>query len=384
MKVFQKNGQSLKEILKQKPQGKTDKVLLIFTIIITCFGILMVYSASSYTAYTRYQDSFFYMKKQILGAILGLGAMTGLTYFNYKALDKLKLPILIVSIILLIVVFIPGVGLENYGANRWIDLPGFTIQPSEISKFAFIIFAAGYMAKNQDKMTSFKGLLPVLAAGGVIALLIILEPNMSITMCTILLMLFMLFIGGTRLKHFVILALPVAALVPILIWMEPYRLNRLSAFLNPWASPLEEGFQLIQSYYSLGSGGWFGVGLFKSRQKYLFLPFSESDFIFSIIGEELGLVGAVLTILVFCVIIYRCFKVAFNAPDRLGFYMASGVGAIIAIQVAINIAVVTGSIPPTGLPLPFVSAGSSSLVVFMGGIGIVQNIARHGGSIEIN
>ncbi|HEY8418977.1 MAG TPA: putative lipid II flippase FtsW [Clostridia bacterium] len=384
MKAFPKNAQSIKELLRQKPQGKTDKVLFVFTVIITLFGILMVYSASSYTALVRYNDSFFYMKKQILGAILGLGAMTGLTYVNYKALDRLKLPILIISIILLIVVFIPGVGLENYGANRWIDLPGFTIQPSEISKFAFIIFAAGYMAKNQEKMTTFKGLLPVLAAGGIISLLIILEPNMSITMCTILLMLFMLFMGGARIKHFIILAIPVAALVPILIWMEPYRLNRLSAFLNPWASPLEEGFQLIQSYYSLGSGGWFGVGLFNSRQKYLFLPFSESDFIFSIIGEELGLVGAILTILVFCVIIYRCFKVALHAPDRLGFYMAAGVGAIIAIQVAINIAVVTGSIPPTGLPLPFVSAGSSSLVVFMGGIGIVQNIARHSNPIEIN
>lgn len=378
MKAFAKNNNpSIKELLKQKPSGKVDKVLLIFTIIITLFGILMVYSASSYTAYVRYEDSFFYMKKQILGAILGLGAMTGLTYCNYKILDRLKLPILIVSIILLIIVFIPGVGLENYGANRWIDLPGFTIQPSEISKFAFIIFAAGYMAKNQDKMTSFVGLMPVLAAGGIIALLIILEPNMSITMCTILLMLFMLFMGGARIKHFIILALPVAALVPILILIEPYRMNRLVAFLNPWASPLEEGFQLIQSYYSLGSGGWFGVGLFNSRQKYLFLPFSESDFIFSIIGEELGLMGSLLTIAVFCIIIYRCIKVALNAPDRLGCYIAAGVGAIIAIQVAINIAVVTGSIPPTGLPLPFVSAGSSSLVVFMGGIGIVQNIARH-------
>ncbi|HEY8423961.1 MAG TPA: putative lipid II flippase FtsW [Clostridia bacterium] len=384
MKTFAKNKPSIKELLKEKPQGKIDIVLLIFTILITVFGIIMVYSASSYTGYVRYDDSFFYMKKQILGALLGAAAMTGLTFCNYKVLDRLKVPILIVSIILLIVVFIPGVGLENYGANRWIDLPGFTIQPSEISKFAFIIFASGYMASHQDKMTTFKGLLPVLAAGGIIALLIILEPNMSITMCVILLMLFMLFMGGTRLKHFIILSLPAAALVPILIWMEPYRLNRLSAFLNPWASPLEEGFQLIQSYYSLGSGGWFGVGLFNSRQKYLFLPFSESDFIFSIIGEELGLFGSLMTIAVFCVIIYRCFKVAFNAPDRLGFYMASGVGAIIAIQVAINIAVVTGSIPPTGLPLPFVSAGSSSLVVFMGGIGIVQNIARHSSKIEIN
>lgn len=371
------NKPSIKELLKQKAQGKTDKVLTIFTIIITIFGILMVYSASSYTALVRYDDSFYYMKKQILGAILGFGAMAGLTYCNYRVLDRLKLPILIVSIILLIIVFIPGVGLSNYGANRWIDLPGFTIQPSELAKFALIIFSAGYMSFNQQKMKTFLGILPVLCAGGIIALLIILEPNMSITVCVILLMLVMLFLGGTRIKHFIILSIPVIALVPILIIIEPYRMNRLSAFLNPWASPLEEGFQLIQSYYSLGSGGLFGVGLFNSRQKYLFLPFSESDFIFSIIGEELGLIGSFLTIAVFCIIIYRCIRVAINAPDRLGCYMASGVGAIIAIQVAVNIAVVTGSIPPTGLPLPFVSAGSSSLVVFLGGIGIVQNIARN-------
>ncbi|HEY8390198.1 MAG TPA: putative lipid II flippase FtsW [Clostridia bacterium] len=371
------NKPSIKELLKQKAQGKTDKVLTIFTIIITIFGILMVYSASSYTALVRYDDSFYYMKKQILGAILGFGAMAGLTYCNYRVLDRLKLPILIVSIILLIIVFIPGVGLSNYGANRWIDLPGFTIQPSELAKFALIIFSAGYMSFNQQKMKTFLGILPVLCAGGIIALLIILEPNMSITVCVILLMLVMLFLGGTRIKHFIILSIPVIALVPILIIIEPYRMNRLSAFLNPWASPLEEGFQLIQSYYSLGSGGLFGVGLFNSRQKYLFLPFSESDFIFSIIGEELGLFGSFLTIAVFCIIIYRCIRVAINAPDRLGCYIASGVGAIIAIQVAVNIAVVTGSIPPTGLPLPFVSAGSSSLVVFLGGIGIVQNIARN-------
>lgn len=369
---------SINELLKQRATGKTDKVLMAFTILITMFGILMIYSASSYTAYVRYDDSFYYMKKQVLGALLGAAAMAGLTYCNYHILDKLKLPILIACVLLLGIVFIPGVGLSNYGANRWIDLPGFTIQPSELSKFAFIIFTAGYMSSHQHKMKTFLGVLPVLGAGGIIALLIILEPNMSITVCVILLMLIMLFLGGTRIKHFVILLIPVLALVPILILIEPYRMNRLAAFLNPWASPLEEGFQLIQSYYSLGSGGLFGVGLFNSRQKYLFLPFSESDFIFSIIGEELGLFGALVTMAVFCIIIYRCIRVAINAHDRLGCYMASGIGAIIAIQVAVNIAVVTGSIPPTGLPLPFVSAGSSSLVVFMGGIGIVQNIARHG------
>jgi cell division protein FtsW len=167
------------------------------------------------------------------------------------------------------------------------------------------------------------------------------------------------------------------ALVPLLILMEPYRLNRLAAFLNPWASPLKEGYQLIQSFFALGSGGWFGVGLFNSRQKYNFLPFAESDFIFSIIGEELGFVGCVVVIAVFLLIIIRGFKIAVSAPDRFSCYLATGISSIIAIQLLINIAVVTGSIPPTGLPLPFLSAGSSSLLVFMAATGILLNISKY-------
>lgn len=206
--------------------------------------------------------------------------------------------------------------------------------------------------------------------------LIILEPNMSITMCVMLLMFAMLFIGGARMKHFAFLLIPVAALVPVLIILEPYRLDRLMAFLNPWESPLEEGYQLIQSFYALGSGGLFGLGLFNSRQKYLFLPFSESDFIFSVIGEELGLFGCVMVISAYLVIIYRAVRIAKNSNDRFGCYLSAGIAAIIAIQTAINIAVVSGSIPPTGLPLPFVSAGTSSLVVFCAGIGVLLSVER--------
>lgn len=376
-KITKNSQPSFKDLLRTPATGKSDKVLLALVILITSYGVLMVYCASSYSALYHHKDSFFYLKKQLLGAILGGAAMAGMTFLNYRILDRLKYVLLIVSTVLLILVFIPGIGISNYGARRWIDLPGFTLQPSEISKFALIIFAAGYMHHNVHRMKTFLGLLPVLGAGAITAVLIILEPNMSITVCILGITLTMLFVGGARLKHFVIMSLPVAALLPILILIEPYRMNRLMAFLNPWASPQSEGFQLIQSYYSLGSGGLFGVGLFNSRQKYLFLPFSESDFIFSIIGEELGLFGAMMTIALFAAIIYRCVRVALNAPDRMGFYMASGVAAIIAIQVMVNIAVVTGSIPPTGLPLPFISAGSSSLVVFMSGIGIVQNIARN-------
>jgi cell division protein FtsW len=186
----------------------------------------------------------------------------------------------------------------------------------------------------------------------------------------------MLFVGGIRWKHFLIILIPALLLVPVLIIIEPYRLQRLMAFINPWANPKEEGFQLIQSLYSLGSGGLFGVGLFNSRQKYLFLPFSESDFIFSIIGEELGFVGCVLLCLIYILLIWEGIKIAYRANDRLGVYLATGITALISAQLLINIAVVTGSIPPTGIPLPFISAGGTSLMVFMGAIGILCNVGK--------
>ena len=361
--------------LKSKAEGSFDVVLLISMLILVGFGVVMVYSASSYSAEINYGSKYYFMYKQLIGAILGVIAMTGMCFVDYHLLAKLRYIILAVSFVLLILVFIPGVGVESYGAKRWINLPFFTMQASEVAKFGFIIFTASYMAKYHRRMTKFTGLLPIILVGGLMAVLIILEPNMSITMCVILLMLAMMLLGGARIKHFIIMMIPVIALVPVLIIIEPYRLNRLMAFLDPWASPLDEGYQLIQSLYSLGSGGWFGLGLFNSRQKYLFLPFSESDFIFSIIGEELGLIGCLFVITLFFVLIYRAVKIALKAPDRFGSYLAGGIACIIAIQVLINIAVVTGSIPPTGLPLPFISAGSSSLIVFCSSIGILQSIS---------
>lgn len=358
-------------------KGKFDFILFTAVISLLVFGIIMVYSASCYNAEKSYGNAFYYMHKQVFGVILGICAMIGCYLIDYHTIDKWRYPILAVSIVLLILVFIPGIGVENYGAKRWINFPFFTLQSSEIAKFGYIIFCAGYYSRYHHKINKFAYLLPILGVGGLICLLIMLEPNMSVTMCVALLMLTMMFIGGVKLKHFAYILLPMVCAVPLLIIAEPYRLSRLTAFLNPWASPLEEGYQLIQSLYALGSGGLFGVGLFNSRQKYLFLPFSESDFIFSVIGEELGLFGCGLVILAFIVIIWRAIRIAQRANDRLGCYLAGGIAAIIAIQVLINIAVVTGSIPPTGLPLPFISAGSSSLIAFCGGIGILLNIGRN-------
>lgn len=354
------------------------KTLSIFLLVcgLAIFGCIMVYSASSYIANYRYSNPYFYLTKQIIGAVLGIAAMFVCTFVNYQKLKKLKWWVVIISAVLLALVFIPGIGVENYGAKRWLNLWLFTIQPSEFAKFALVLFSAAYLSDNYEKIGKFKTLLPVLGVGLGFCLLVILEPNMSITMCIGFIMLFMLFVGGTKMKHFVWLGIPAACTVPALIIVEPYRVQRFMAFLNPWASPQAEGFQLIQSLYSLGSGGLFGVGLGNSRQKYMFLPFSESDFIFSIIGEELGLFGAILTLLVFAVLIYLLISVARNAKDRFGALLVLGVASVIAIQVILNVCVVSGLIPPTGLPLPFISAGSTSLIVFMAAVGLCLNVAR--------
>lgn len=355
---------------------KKNWVLVGLVFLLIVLGMVFIYSASSYSAQIKYDDSFYFVKKQLVGFLMGIAVMLFCINFNYANFVKLRWWVVAISIVLLLLVFVPGLGKNNLGANRWITIGGFSLQSSEVAKFGFVIFSACYLAKHYNKTKTFWGIVPIIAVGGVICLLILLEPNLSVTLCVGCVMLIMLVIGGMRAKHFLIILIPAICLVPILIIIEPYRLQRLMAFLDPWASPKEEGFQLIQSLYALGSGGLFGVGLFNSRQKYLFLPFSESDFIFSIMGEELGFVGCVLVILIYSVVIWKGVKIALNAKDRLGCYLAGGITSVIAVQLLINIAVVTGSIPPTGIPLPFMSAGGTSLMVFMGAVGILLNISK--------
>ncbi len=364
------------KVLNKFFYNKNAIIIFFITIALCVFGLIMVYSASSYNAQNLYGNSTYFLNKQIIGFLLGLVAMLIFANINYNFLAKLYIPALFVAILLLIVVLMPGVGISNYGARRWIGFGAFSFQASEVAKFCFIIFCAGYMAKYTNILTTFKGSLPVLFAGGIICALIMLEPNMSVTICVGVVMLTMLLIGGMQPKHLAFMSIPIASAVPLLILLEPYRLKRLFAFIDPWASPQGEGFQLIQSLYALGAGGMFGTGLFNSRQKYAFLPFSESDFIFSIIGEELGFVGAVIVLGMFFVLIYFGYKVAINAKNRFGCYLGVGITSILAVQVLLNVAVVSGAVPPTGLPLPFISAGSTSLVVFMAAIGVLLNISK--------
>ena len=365
--------------MKPFKEGKKagDIPLLICVFLMACFGCLMIYSASSYTAEVQYGDSLYFVKKQIIGLVLGTAAMIGAAFIPYKKLIKLKYPAIIISAVLLILVFVPGVGVTNYGATRWIGFGGLTIQPSEIAKYSFALFAAAYFAKNYKKVKTVKGVLPVLGVGLTFCLLIIIEPNMSITMCVGLLMLGIIFLSGTNLKTFLIIIIPCVVAVPLLIILEPYRLQRLSAFIDPWASPKDEGYQLIQSLYALGNGGLFGTGLFNSTQKYRFLPFAESDFILAIMGEELGFFGLVIFFLVCAFIVFRGIRIAKNCKDRFGFLLAAGFTLVYGIQVIINALVVSGSIPPTGLPLPLISSGNTSLIITMASMGVLYNISRN-------
>ena len=360
---------------KKRRIGGVEIVVILCVAFLSVFGCIMVYSASYYSA-DRLGNEYHFLIKQIIGVLLGALCLFVCTFINPEKLKRFKWLAVIVSAGLLVLVFIPGIGIENYGARRWIGLGFFSIQPSEIAKFVLVFFCAVHLSENYDRVKKFKTLISPLLVGGLFCGLVILEPNMSITMCIGLVLIIMLFLGGISFKHFACLAVPGVLAVPALIFMEPYRVKRLMAFLNPWASPQAEGFQLIQSLYGLGAGGLFGVGLFNSRQKYSFLPFAESDFIFSIIGEELGFIGAMFIVLVFVVLVACLIIIARRAKTRFGMLFVAGVASVIAVQTILNIAVVTGSIPPTGLPLPFISAGSTSLIVFMSAIGLCLNISK--------
>ena len=350
--------------------------VIISTLALSLFGIVMIYSASSYSAELHTGDAFFYVKKQIIGFIAGLVTMTLGYLVKEEWLNKFKWVILTISMVLLLVLFIPGVGQSSYGATRWINLGFITFQSSEIAKFGLVIFLACYLYEHPP--VTIKALIVPVIAGLSTCIAVMLEPNMSITIVIGLSFLIMLYLGGMKRKHILWCLLVVGIALPLLIILEPYRMKRLVAFVDPWANPKGEGYQLIQSYYALGSGGLFGVGLFNSRQKYLYLPFAESDFIFSVIGEELGLIGCLLVMLTYGVLIWSGVKIALKAENNRTRMLAAGITSVIAIQTLLNIAVVSGSVPPTGVPLPYVSAGGSSLMVFMFASGLLARLSGEG------
>lgn len=355
--------------------GKVDTPLIICALLLSVLGLVFIYSASSYSAQVQMGDSFHYVKTQLLALVLGVFAMLCMSMVDATKLKKLAPVLYIVGLLLLALVFVPVIGVESYGAKRWLNLGFFTIQPSEYAKFFMVIMLARF-ASGHD-MSKFKNVIVALLIGGAVCVLLILEPNMSITMCVVGVIFIMIFASGAKKSHLVALLIPAVLGAVLLVVIEPYRMQRLLAFLDPWKSPLEEGYQLIQSYYALGSGGLFGVGLFESRQKYLFLPFAESDFILSVIGEETGLIGIALIMCIFLIIAFRGLKIAREASDRFSCYLAVGITAVTTVQALLNMAVVCGAIPPTGLPLPFMSAGGSSLVAYLSAVGVLLSISKN-------
>lgn len=358
---------------------KSPDFIIFFAVIsLLAIGVVMVYSSSAVSAYVNFQDSFYFLKRQIIWVLLGLVAMVFTMNIDYHAWGKLSKPVLIVTIILLILVLIPGLGRVVNGARRWLGFGSMYMQPSEIAKLSMVLFCATSLALRQDRITSFvKGVLPQLIILLVVFGLILKEPDLGTALAIGGTVFVLLFTAGAKLSHLASLGIVGVAGIIIAIIVEPYRMKRLLAFSDPWSDPLDTGYHIIQSLYAIGSGGLFGVGLGRSREKFLYLPEPHTDFIFAILGEELGFIGTITVLVLFFLFAWRGFKIAISAPDIFGSLMAAGLTTMIIIQALMNIAVVTASMPVTGIPLPFLSFGGSALIFTLSGVGILLNISRY-------
>ncbi len=358
---------------------KSLDFICFFTVIaLLSFGVVMVYSSSAVSAYVNFNDSYYFFKRQLVWGTLGFIAMLFTLSIDYHVWRKLATPALLVTIVLLILVLIPGLGKVVNGARRWLGFGSLYLQPSEIAKISMVLYSSANLARHQEKITSFlKGLLPQLVILLVIFGLILKEPDLGTALVIGGTVFVMLFAAGARLSHLTSLGLVGVVGIIAAIILEPYRLKRLLAFSNPWADPLDTGYHIIQSLYALGSGGLFGVGLGRSREKFLYLPEPHTDFIFAILGEELGFIGTIAVILLFFLFAWRGFKIAIAAPDIFGSLLATGITTMIVVQALMNIAVVTASMPVTGIPLPFISFGGSALIFTLAGVGILLNISRY-------
>lgn len=358
-------------------KGPPDFVLFITTLILISIGLVMVFSSSAVTANMKYGDAYFFFKKQLMWAFIGTVVMIVVMKVNYFRLKDMAIPIMIFTIICLILVITP-LGSSAKGATRWLGIGPLTFTPTELAKLAMVLFLAKTMEVNIDKMKSFKsGILPYLILLALVGALIMAQPDLGTAFAISGTLFFMLIAAGAKTSHLIFLALSGIGVIATLIIVEPYRMIRLVAFANPWKYPSDEGFQTIQSLYALGSGGLFGMGLGRSRQKFFYLPEQHTDFIFAIIGEELGFIGAFFVIALFLLFAWRGFKIAINAPDTFGSLLATGITIMIVFQAAINIGVVSGSLPVTGITLPFISYGGSSLLFTMAGVGLLLNISRY-------
>jgi cell division protein FtsW len=355
-----------------------DTILFASVAALVAIGLVMVFSASSATAYADYGDVAYYVKRQFIWLVVGLIA----AFFAYRVdYQKLKKPapyILLAAVVALALVFVPHVGLGANGGRRWIGFSSISLQPSEFAKLALVVYLAAMLATRGERITSLaKGLFPLCVPVFVMAVMILKEPDMGTASLLVFIAFAMFFAAGARISHLFAIAMVTVPFAVLSVLASPYKRARVFAFMDPWKDPQNTGFHIVQSLLALGSGGIFGVGLGASRAKFFYLPEQYTDFIFSVLGEELGLLGALAVIALFVVFAYRAIKIAIAAPDRFGYFIAIGCTAIVVIQAFVNIGVVTSSWPVTGVPLPFISFGGSSLIVNLIAVALIANVGRY-------
>ncbi|MBI9074265.1 MAG: putative lipid II flippase FtsW [Desulfatibacillum sp.] len=360
-------------------QGSYDKVLLCAVLGLVGMGLIMVYSASSALAVKTYGTDTYFFKRQLFFALTGLVFLFALRFVPYGLYRKLAYPVLLGSIVLLGLLFVPGIGVKVGGATRWLHAGPVNIQPSEVARLAVIIYMAYSMARKADKMKEFSvGVLPHLILLGVMGGMFLAQPDFGSIALLAAVGGLMLFAGGAHLGHLGILAIMLLAVGAKLIMSEGYRMSRILAFLNPWENQLGDGYQITHSLMAFGTGGFSGVGVGNGYQKLFYLPEPHTDFVFSVLGEEMGLFGVGIVVGLFAIVVWRGLSIAQRVPDAFGRYLAFGIVSAIGVQACVNMAVTTNLLPTKGLALPFISYGGSSLLINMMAIGILQNIAsRH-------
>ena len=359
-------------------RGKVDFSILLTISVLCAFGLVMIFSASYYYA-QHYSgannDSFYYLKRQLVYLLIGYPVMLIVSMIDYRIIERLRSVFLAISLILLIAVLLWGQDLN--GGKRWLNIAGISIQPSELAKFGLMIFMCSYMSRHKNEMNSFRfGMLPMLIAIGFVAGLVMLQPNMSMAVIIGFIGVVLLYLGGCDIKQLLILGVLAIIAVFILAFAQPYRVARMTSFGNPENDPQGSGYQLLQSYYAIGSGGFFGKGLNNSYQKLLYMTYGESDFIFAILCEEFGFIGGLIIILMYAWIVFRGIVIAMRCRNRFGSLLAAGISIVFGFQVFVNIGVVTGLLPTTGQALPFISAGGTSLLVFLAAMGLLLSISR--------
>lgn len=361
-----------------KSRSAPDLWMAAATFLLLAIGILMVYSSSAVLAFHDFGDPFYFVKRQLIFAALGIGAMSVMMNTDYRVWRQAAKLCLIVCFVLLVIVLIPGIGVIRGGARSWLGIGSFGIQPSEFMKLGMTLFLAKLLSDTQYDITRFsRGFVPPFLILGAAFGLIMLQPDLGTGAVMVGAALLIIFTAGARLAHLTSIALVGLAGFVGLIAAAPYRLQRIVSFLDPWQDPLGAGYQIIQSLYAIGPGGFVGLGLGMSRQKYSYLPEPQTDFIFSIIAEELGFIGGATVLLLFAILVWRGMRTAITAPDSFGSLLSIGIIGIVAVQVVINIGVVIGLFPVTGITLPLISYGGSSLTLMLTALGILLNISRY-------